>query len=85
MIQTKSGTKYRRNRVHVRPCNSSDGESGNFDEYDYVPPNCIFSDRETSANSARRSTSYNNVQTSSPNHRSQRTRRQPVWFGDYQI
>ena len=53
MIQAENGTKFRRNRVHVRPC-SSDSESGNVDVYDHVPPNCIFSDRETSANSARR-------------------------------
>ena len=42
VIQAENGSKFRRNRVDVRPCYSSDSESGNVDVYDYVPPNYIF-------------------------------------------
>ena len=81
VIQTENGSRYRRNRVHIRPNHSRAVQSGDVDIYDYVSPTVTFPDANNPVTTARQA--HRNLQNCSPSNRSRRIRKQPVWFGDY--
>ena len=82
VIQTENGSRYRRNRVHIRPNHSRAVQSGDVDIYDYVSPTVPFPDTNNPATTARQA--HRNLQACSSSNRSRRIRKQPIWFRDYE-
>ena len=82
VIQTENGSRYRRNRVHIRPNHSRAVQSGDVDIYDYVSPTVTFPDTNNPATTARQA--HRNLQACSSSNRSRRIRKQPIWFRDYE-
>ena len=82
IVQNQNGTLYRRNRINIRPRphHSDNRNLNDCDLYDVAPPELTNARRDCDTNSSEMCCNSN-----PPYSRSQRTRRQPAWFNDFEM
>ena len=82
IVQSQNGTQYCRNRINIRPrpSNSDDKIFNDCDFYDVAPREFTNVRRDCDTNVPEISRE-NNL----PCNRSQRIRRRPIWFNDFEV